>query len=240
MKLIFSFVAVALLTSACGPKLLPLADVQQLQARDGSYGQDIYGFRRAAGEDVPVMRGNQVLAIRTFTAKINSFGNEVVDQEVAGAECLVRAEDSQTRIRTPGALHVPLYGFRSPDMTVQCIKPGFQDAVHAVTKFNLTQQKKTRAVRNAARSGGLLGALVGVAISTAIAVANDPEDDDFNYRAASLVLRPGEGSEALPDTPEPAPAAEQTEAEPEIAESAVDAGEVEENAQEADDPFKWE
>lgn len=233
----------AVLVSACGPKLLPLSDVQQLQARDGSYGQDIYGFRRAAGEDVPTMRGNQIVPIRTFTVKTNDFGNEVADQEVADAECLVKAEDAEARIRTPGALHVPVYGYRSPDMTVQCIKPGYQDAVNLINKFNLTQQRKNQAVANAAASGGLIGALVGVAVTAAISAANDPKNDDFNYRAPKLFLRPGEGSEALPAPVDPLPAPEGTE----TAEAPATATEANldtepEPAAEAgeDDGFKWE
>ena len=212
---VMSAVACGLLLSACGPQLMPLSDVQQLKAADGSYGQDIYGFRRAQGENVPNMRGNQVVEIRTFTAKTNDFGNEVADQEIAGAECVVIAEDSQAKIRTPGALHVPLYGYRSPDMTVQCIKPGFQDAVNAIGKYNLTQAQRSQAISNAAASGGIIGALVGVAVNVAVAAANDPTDDDYNYIAPRLLLRPGQGSGSLPSasdaqtgTPAEAPAAQ--------------------------------
>lgn len=190
-------VALAVLTTACGPKPLPLADAQQLRAADGSYGQDIYGVRRAAGEAVPSMRGNQVIQVRTYTVKTNDFGNEVADQEIAGAECLAKAEDSSVIVRTPGALTVPLYGMRSPDMTIKCIKPGFQDAIAVVEKFNLTQARKNQAVANAAASTGLIGLVVGVAVSAAIAVANDPENDEFNYVKPNLWLRPGEGSRSL-------------------------------------------
>lgn len=193
--------AAAATVGACGPKLLPLADVQQLQARDGSYGQDIYGVRRAAGENVPTMRGNQILEIRTFATETNDFGNEVAGQELPGSECLVKAEDAATRIRTPGALHVPLYGYRSPDMTVQCIRPGFKDSIASVTKFNLTAAQNQQAIANAAATGGIIGALVGVAVGAAVAAANDPTNDEFNYRAPRLLMRPGEGSESLPEDP---------------------------------------
>lgn len=191
-------VAVATLASACGgPKLLPLADAQQLKAADGSYGQDIYGVRRAAGEDIPNLQGNQVVQIRTFTVKTNDFGSQVNDQEIPGAECEIVAEDATARIRTPGALTVPIYGYRSPDMTVKCIKEGYADAVAVMTKFNLTQAQKNQAVANAAASGGLIGALVGVAVTSAIAAANDPKNDDYNYPPPRLWLRPGQGSPSL-------------------------------------------
>jgi hypothetical protein len=190
---------------------MPLSDVQQLNARDGSYGQDIYGKRRVSGEAVPTMRGNQVVEIRTFTAKTNDFGNEVADQEVAGAECLVKAEDAEARIRTPGALHVPLYGYRSPDMTVQCIKPGFRDAVSTVNKYNLTQAQRAQSINAAGAGAGLIGALVATAVNVAVAAANDPTDDDYNYISPKLLLRPGDGSAALPG-PTAAPASDSEQA----------------------------
>lgn len=243
MKPVLFACAVATLLGACGPKLLPLADVQQLASRDGAYGQDIYGVRRAAGEPVPAMRGNQVVDIRTFTVKTNDFGNEVRDQEVAGAECLVKAENSEARIRTPGALHVPLYGYRSPEMTVQCVKDGFQDTINTIGTFNLSARQRQQAVTSAGASAGLIGLAVGLAVGAAIAASADETQDVFNYAAPSLLLRPGQGSDALPAPAEPLPQATQTpeptNAETEPAEAEIVADATAGNSAQ-DGTFTWE
>lgn len=245
MKPVILACAVATLLGACGPKLLPLADVQQLQSRDGAYGQDIYGVRRAAGEPVPAMRGNQVVHIRTFTSRTNDFGNEVADKEMPGAECVVKAENSEARIRTPGALHVPLYGYRSPDMTVQCVKDGFQDAINTIGTFNLSAQQRQQAVANAGAGAGLIGLAVGLAVGAAIAASTDETQDVFNYASPKLFLRPGQGSGALPapagELPQAQQQAEAADSDAQaVAASAEEDAETVETAPKEDGNFKWE
>lgn len=189
MKPVIFACAVATLLGACGPKPLPLADVKQLQAADGSYGQDIFGKRRAAGEPVPTMRGNQLLEVRTYNVEDGSFGNEVAGTEIAGAECQVRAEDAATNVRTPGAVHVPLYGYRTPAISVVCTREGYANAITPIRTYNRTQAERAAA--------GSQGGLIGVLVTAAINAASDETNDVFNYVQPRILLRPG--------TPEPLP-----------------------------------
>ena len=171
------------MAAACAEKPLPLADVQQLKAADGSYGQDIYGKRRAAGEPVPVMRGNQLLEIRSYTVKEGDFGTEVRDKEIAGAECLVQAEDASATVRTPGAMHIPLYGYRTPAISIACRKDGFANAIVPVRTYNVTQSDRAAV--------GAQGGLIGVLVTAAINAASDETNDVYNYVAPDIRMRPG-------------------------------------------------
>lgn len=182
----------AAVAAACAPKPLPLVQVVSLEANDGSFGQDIYGKRRAAGDPVPPLRGNQVLNIRTYLAETNDFGNEVRGTEMAGAECEVKTDGGSARVRTPGAVHVPLYGYRTPQLSVQCVQAGFADGIVTVGTFNKTHAE-TMAI---AAQGGIIGVVLGAAVNA----ASDITNDDFYYVPPAVLMRPGEGSGTLPSS----------------------------------------
>ena len=176
--------------AACVAQPLPLTQVVSMEADDGSEGPDVYAGRRAAGQAVPALSGNQVLEIRTYLTEENSFGTEVRGAEMAGAECDVKGDGGSARVKTPGAVHVPLYGYRTPQLSVQCVRNGFQDGIVSVGTFNLTHAQTMQI----ASQGGIVGVLLGAAVNA----ASDITNDEFRYVQPSILMRPGEGSGALP------------------------------------------
>ena len=181
--------------SACGTPPLPLADVAVIKAADGSTdGMDIYAVRRAAGEQVPALRGNQIVEVRTYLPKTNDFGQEVPGQEIAGALCDVILDNHRAQVRTPGGVHVPLYGYQTAAFSVECQLDGFKKAIVVAQPFNQTIAQRRAAAGAAAGSAGLLGALVAVVVVEGINAASDETNDEFRYALPPVLMRQGTGT----------------------------------------------
>ena len=189
-------IACILLLSACGTPPMPLADVAVIKAADGATdGMDIYAMRRAAGERVPALRGDQIVEVRTYLPKINDFGQEVPGQEIAGALCDVVLDNHRAQVRTPGGVHVPLYGYQTAAFSVECQLDGFRKAIVVAQPFNQTIAQRRAAAGAAAGSAGLLGALVAVVVVEGINAASDETNDEFRYAVPPVLMRQGEGTD---------------------------------------------
>ncbi|MEM7190206.1 MAG: hypothetical protein AAF439_11395 [Pseudomonadota bacterium] len=191
LLLLFAVPAIALLAGCAEPQL-PLADVAVIKAVDGSTdGMDIYAARRNAGESVPNQRGNQIVEVRTYLPKTDDFGQEVPGQEISGALCEAILDNHRATVRTPGGIHVPLYGYVTAPFSVTCNMDGFQKSVGIFKPFNKTISDRRAATASAGASGGLLGAVIAVVIVEGINAASDETNDEFIYGTAPILMRPG-------------------------------------------------
>lgn len=183
--------------SGCTQPGMPLSDVVVLRASaDPNSSTDIYAERRAAGEQVPAQRGTQIMEVRTYSPRINDFGNEVAGEELAGAVCDVALEEFGATVRTPGAVHVPLYGYRTAPMTLTCRLAGCEDCTVIAEPYNKTIADRRESASTAAAAGGLVGALVGVMIVEAINAASDETNDEFLYEVPPIIMRPAPSGQA--------------------------------------------
>ncbi len=194
MKRIFALAVcgLACLVSGCVEPKLPLADVAVIKAVNGDTdGMDIYALRRANGEDVPALRGNQIVEIRTYLPRTNDFGNEVPGQEVSGALCEAILDNHHAKVRTPGGIHVPIYGYRTAPFSVTCQMDGFNDAIVVANPFNKTIADRRASASAAAAGGGALGVLVAAVVVEGINAASDETNDVFHYNVPPILMRQG-------------------------------------------------
>jgi hypothetical protein len=170
------------LVSACAvTPPMALTDVQYLEAEDPQYGRDIYGARRTAGESVPMVLGNQAVEIRTVSPVTDSEGS-TKNVEFSDAQCVVVSDGAQVSVRSPGAVHAPLYGFQTPDMTVKCEKEGFDNGTAIIPTFNVTQQENLQI--------GSSAGLIGLLIMSGVNAASDETNDEYMYRFSPVVMKP--------------------------------------------------
>lgn len=178
--------------AACAVPKLPLTDVAVIKAPDGSAdGMDIYSGRRAAGETVPQLRGNQIIEVRTYLPRIDDFGNEVAGQEIAGASCEAILDTHRATVRTPGGVHVPLYGYVTAPMSLECEMPGFGKSIVVAQPYNKTISDRRASTSAAGAGGGLLGVLVATVIVEGINAASDETNDEFVYAVPPILMRKG-------------------------------------------------
>ena len=174
--------AVGLVSACAGTPPMPLTDVQYMKAKDPQYGRDIYGARRAAGESVPTVAGNQIVQIRTYSPITDSEGS-TKNVEFGDAQCVVDGDGTQVSVRSPGAVHVALYGFQTPQMTVKCEKEGFDNGIAIIPTFNMTQQENLQI-------GASAGGLIGLAIMAGVNAASDETNDKYMYGLSPVVMKP--------------------------------------------------
>lgn len=107
--------------------------------------------------------------------------------EITGVPCDVTGSGFNTRVYTPAAVNVPVYGLRTKAIYVKCSYDG-EALDKSLAPVNITEQK---AVAQGA-SGGLLGALITSAV---VAGRKNKEHDEYGYNNISLVFKKGETTE---------------------------------------------
>ena len=173
-------VLAVLLVAACAEKRMPLTSVAEV--RPTGLGMQ--------GEFVR-QRGSQIVEVRTFmkrpkteeelaqedatTAEADTGGpvdttNEI---EFGGATCVLRGDRFAAEVTTPAGVRVPLYGYRSGALTLECAKDGFKPGIAVVETYNKTFAER----RAGAAGGGLLGALFIELVNA----ASDETNDEFEY-----------------------------------------------------------
>ncbi len=142
--------------------------------------------------------GSQIVEVRTFMKKDKSdddvvevaastgegeasgSGQTTNQVEVSGAECVLRGDRFAAEVVTPAGVRVPLFGYQTGELTLECSKDGFESGIAVVKIYN-----KTFAERNAnAASGGLIGVLV-IGLFNAV---SDQSNDEFEYLDTPVVL----------------------------------------------------
>lgn len=138
----------------------------------GAMGLDIYAGARAAGQAVPVFKGQETVEIRTFSG----------GKEVTGPVCLIDSGVYRARFSTPANVVVPDYGANSPAIFVRCEAQGLFGST-TVNAYNHTSRQRYAP----ALGTGVVGAIVIGAISAA---SRNEQLDDYKYPDIDVRLRP--------------------------------------------------
>lgn len=134
-------------------------------------GIDIYARARSMGQAVPVFRGQDTVAIRTFSGS----------KEVTGPICTLDSGVYHTQFSTPANIVVPDYGPNSPAIFVSCQAAGLF-GTKTVDAYNYSAQQK-----NWAGIGtGVLGQIVVGAVSAA---TRNEQMDEYRYPEISVRLK---------------------------------------------------
>ncbi|MEL6746924.1 MAG: hypothetical protein AAFO79_03805 [Pseudomonadota bacterium] len=170
---------------------LPVRDIQTVSAlTPGAVGTDVYAARRAAGEDVPVFAGENLVTVRAYAGQPTSHGSITKGKELADVPCKVSTAQFAADVKTPAKVRVPNYRDRSSPIVVECAQPGYAKQIVTLAPFNKSRSERQEMVSSGAAAGGLIGAVVGVAAMGIAEAAADPASDVFSYQDASVVLPP--------------------------------------------------
>lgn len=146
----------------------------------GIQGSDVLAPQRAAGQDVPPLRGQEIVTVRTFE-HVRKKGSELSSYtEIEDVACTLESEGYRAAIKTPAEVRVPDYGYASRPISVRCSAPGYKTAFGSASAYNKTADDRL----SSAGSGGLAGVLVVALINA----ASDEKKHDFTYRPIRMTM----------------------------------------------------
>lgn len=167
--------------SGCASSL-PIAEIADVRATDGSPSIDIYQNRRVAGQDVPDFFGDQLVTVRTYEEI-----EDKVDPELAGATCDIRGAGFTAMVTTPAAVRVPLYRSKTGTLSATCSKDGYAKRSGALAPVDV---ERGQAMQTGAHFG-----LIGFAVGAIVDAASDHSDNEWRYPGElHVTLTPAPGS----------------------------------------------
>ncbi|WP_413206463.1 hypothetical protein [Rhodospirillum sp. A1_3_36] len=174
---------IAVSLGACSTPKLPLASMEEVTYLPGAKTPD------------STVHGSEIIEVRTLAKKPENGDHSTSEIEVAGANCLVKSDHYTATLVTPAGLRVPLYGYQTPELSIECSKSGYNKTIAAWAPYNKTMMDRL----NMAQGGGLLGVLVIAAYNA----ASDETNDEFQYHDPRVLLT---RSDKPDETKDPAPA----------------------------------
>lgn len=142
-------------------------------------GGDVLAARRAAGEDVPALRGSNLLTIRTFHHAIQK-GGKYKKGELVGATCAIESDGFKGQVQTPGQIRVPDYGYASRLVTIRCEMEGYKQGFTSVQAIDVDKAARL--------NSGAGGGLIGVVAMGVINAVDDEKNNKFEYPQASVYM----------------------------------------------------
>jgi hypothetical protein len=174
--------AIVMTLAACAAPKLPLNDISDIQTPEGISTADPYEQARASGQDIPLKRGTEIIEVRTYEKTPDPKNHSNTVKEISGAKCTVKSDVYSSVVETPGGVRVPLYGIRTPELSVTCKKQKYKDVTTVYRTFNKTEADRYRKYQSAG--------LIGLLISSAVNAADDDTDDEYNYMMPQIILTP--------------------------------------------------
>lgn len=148
-------------------------------AKGVQYG-DALAPQRAAGEDIPPLKGQKMVTVRTYGVAGKSDGQFASQTELEGIDCALESEGYHASVKTPAEIKVPDYGYASRPVSVHCQAPGYKTGFASVQPYDKTSAERL----DAASNNGLVG-IVAVAL---IDAATDKKKHDYNYRPVMVTM----------------------------------------------------
>ncbi|MDX5594261.1 hypothetical protein [Pseudovibrio sp. SPO723] len=146
----------------------------------GTQNGDVLAKQRAAGQDIPELRGQEIVTVRTYEYHRESKNQVASKKEIEGISCEITSDGYKASLKTPAEVRVPDYGYASRPITASCKAPDYRDGHASVTAFSKTSQDRL----SSASGGGLLG-VVAVAL---IDAATDHKKHDYAYPTLSVTM----------------------------------------------------
>lgn len=164
-----------LLVAGCA-KPMEVGSITEIKPPPGAQGVDVFAAQRASGAVVPELAGDQIVDIRTY----NEAEAAKPEEEFAGANCKLSAQDYSADLTTPAKVRVPLYRGQSSTLAVTCEKPGYVTKLQQAAVYNETAQQRI--------AMGSSRGLIGVALALAVNGVSDTAKDDYKYPIVRIVM----------------------------------------------------
>ncbi|AOO81639.1 hypothetical protein [Bosea vaviloviae] len=148
--------------------------------KEGAAFGDVLAAQRKAGQDIPPLKGQQVLIVRSYEYVQKADEPFATSMEIEGIDCGVESEGYRASLKTPAEVRVPDYGYASRLISVRCHTARHKPSFVTVQPFDKTTSDRLRAGSNAG-----LAALVAVAI---IDAATDKKTHEFSYPPAHVTM----------------------------------------------------
>lgn len=143
---------------------------------------DVLVEHRKAGQDIPPLRGQDVVTVRTFANAISTSGETSKLVELEGVSCKLSSDGYTASVVTPAQVNVPDYGYASRPIMARCDAKGYRPGVLTVSAFNLTEQENYSVATN--------GGLLGVMFAAIVHAASDVKKHDFAYPGLKVIMNP--------------------------------------------------
>lgn len=180
MRLVFALVPVMCGLAGCQTGKPIAMSVTATPTVSGIQGSDVLAPQRAAGQDVPPLRGQEIVTVRTFEHVRKKDAQSSTYTEIEDVACTLESEGYRAAIKTPAEVRVPDYGYASRPVSVSCSAPGYKTALASATAYNKTAEARM----SSAGSGGLAGVVVVALINA----ASDEKKHDFAYRPIRVTM----------------------------------------------------
>lgn len=148
-------------------------------AKGVPYG-DALAPQRAAGEDIPALKGQKIVTVRTYGYAGKSDAQFTTRTEIEGIDCALESEGYRASVKSPAEIKVPDYGYASRPVSVHCQAPGYKPGYASAQPYDKTTAERLDAGSN----NGLVG-LVAVAL---IDAATDKKKHDYAYRQVDVTM----------------------------------------------------
>jgi len=173
------FIALTGLTGCQTGKPLAMS-VAATPTASGIQHGDMLAPQRAAGQDIPALKGNEIVTIRTYEY-VNKGGAEFSSRtEIDGVNCKLESDGYSASIKTPAEVRVPDYGYASRPISVSCNAAGYRTSFSNVTAINKSAEQRM--------ASGSNGGLIGVVIMAAVNAGSDQKKDDFAYPPVNVTM----------------------------------------------------
>lgn len=143
---------------------------------------DVLAAQRAAGQDIPEVRGFDYVTIRAVAVLRDVETGRSKNEELEGVPCTVSSEGYTAKVKTAAQVKVPNYGYASRPIKVHCKAPGYKDGIKTIAAYDITSAKRL----SSAASGGL----IGVVVVGLIDAADSKGDNTFGYPEARVYMYP--------------------------------------------------
>lgn len=141
---------------------------------------DVLAAQRRAGQDIPPLKGQQVLTVRTYEYVQKDDEQFATRTEIEGIDCGLESEGYRASVKTPAEVRVPYYGYASRLVAVRC-----QGSVYKSSLANIQPFDKTIADRE--RTAPALG-IAGLLTVALIDATVDKKNRDYAYPPANLTM----------------------------------------------------
>lgn len=148
--------------------------------KEGAEFGDVLAAQRRAGQDIPPLKGQQVLTVRSYEYVQKADEPFASSTEIEGIDCGVESEGYRASLKTPAEVRVPDYGYASRLITVRCHTPRHKPSFVTVQPYDKTSSDRLRVGSSAG-----LGPLLAMAI---IDAATDKKTHEFNYPPAHVTM----------------------------------------------------
>ena len=141
---------------------------------------DVLAPQRASGQDIPALRGQEMVTIRTYERLKKPDAQFSSLTEIEGITCEIESEGYKATVKTPAEIRVPNYGYASRLISSRCHAPGYKSGFESVKAYNKTGEQRM----SSAGSGGV----VGVVLVALIHAATDEKKHEFAYPPLKVTM----------------------------------------------------